>query len=95
MRLSAFSAPSPLAARASAIRSRTCGRQRLAFLAVSATGGARKPTVQGELAFRLVLQAEKPEGLYPRPVTAVAPIYCPTIFFRALVGGAILTPFLL
>ena len=28
---------------ASAIRSRTCGRQRLAFLAVSATGGARKP----------------------------------------------------
>ena len=25
------------------IRSRTCGRQRLAFLAVSATGGARKP----------------------------------------------------
>ena len=36
-------APSPLAARASAIRSRTCGRQRLAFLAASATGGARKP----------------------------------------------------
>ena len=41
-RLDSF-APSPLAARASAIRSRTCGRQRLAFLAVSATGGARKP----------------------------------------------------
>ena len=36
-------APSPLADRASAIRSRTCGRQRLAFLAVSSTGGARKP----------------------------------------------------
>ena len=36
-------APSPLAARASAIRSCTCGRQRLAFLAASATGGARKP----------------------------------------------------
>ena len=36
-------APSPLAARASAVRSRTCGRQRLAFLAASATGGARKP----------------------------------------------------
>ena len=36
-------APSPFSARASAIRSRTCGRQRLAFLAVSATGGARKP----------------------------------------------------
>ena len=42
MQASTF-APSPLAARASAIRSRTCGRQRLAFLAVSATGGARKP----------------------------------------------------
>ena len=41
-RLDSF-APSPLAARASAIRSRTCGRQRLAFLAASATGGARKP----------------------------------------------------
>ena len=36
-------APSPFSARASAIRSRTCGRQRLAFLAASATGGARKP----------------------------------------------------
>ena len=36
-------APLPLAARASAIRSRTCGRRQLAFLAVSATGGARKP----------------------------------------------------
>ena len=42
MQASTF-APSPLTARASAIRSRTCGRQRLAFLAVSATGGARKP----------------------------------------------------
>ena len=42
MQASTF-APSPLAARASAVRSRTCGRQRLAFLAVSATGGARKP----------------------------------------------------
>ena len=41
-RLDSF-APSPFSARASAIRSRTCGRQRLAFLAVSATGGARKP----------------------------------------------------
>ena len=39
-RLDSF-APSPFSARASAIRSRTCGRQRLAFLAVSATGGAR------------------------------------------------------
>ena len=36
-------APLPLAARASAISSRTCGRRQLAFLAVSATGGARKP----------------------------------------------------
>ena len=36
-------APSPPAARASAVRSCTCGRQRLAFLAASATGGARKP----------------------------------------------------
>ena len=45
-----ISAPSPLAARASAIRSRTCGRQRLAFLAASATGGARKlnPSEGGE-----------------------------------------------
>ncbi len=42
VRLDSF-APSPFSARASAIRSRTCGRQRLAFLAVSATGGARKP----------------------------------------------------
>ena len=42
MQASTF-APSPFSARASAIRSRTCGRQRLAFLAVSATGGARKP----------------------------------------------------
>ena len=42
MQASTF-APSPLTARASAIRSRTCGRQRLAFLAVSANGGARKP----------------------------------------------------
>ena len=35
---------------ASAVRSRTCGRQRLAFLAVSATGGARKsnPSEGGE-----------------------------------------------
>ena len=41
--LSAALPPLPLAARASAIRSRTCGRQRLAFLAASATGGARKP----------------------------------------------------
>ena len=41
-RLDSF-APSPFSARASAIRSRTCGRQRLAFLAVSSTGGARKP----------------------------------------------------
>ena len=41
-RLDSF-APSPFSARASAIRSRTCGRQRLAFLAASATGGARKP----------------------------------------------------
>ena len=68
-----ISAPSPLTARASAIRSRTCGRQRLAFLAVSATGGARKPTVQGALAFRLVLQAEKTEGLYPRQGIASTP----------------------
>ena len=36
-------APLPFSARASAVRSRTCGRQRLAFLAASATGGARKP----------------------------------------------------
>ena len=36
-------APSPFSARASAIRSRTCGRQRLVFLASSSTGGARKP----------------------------------------------------
>ena len=36
-------APLPLAARASANRSRTCGRRQLAFLAASATGGARKP----------------------------------------------------
>ena len=42
MQASTF-APSPFSARASAIRSRTCGRQRLAFLAASATGGARKP----------------------------------------------------
>ena len=42
VRLDSF-APSPFSARASAIRSRTCGRQRLAFLAASATGGARKP----------------------------------------------------
>ena len=42
MQASTF-APSPFSARASAIRSRTCGRQRLAFLAVSSTGGARKP----------------------------------------------------
>ena len=42
MQASTF-APSPLTARASAVRSRTCGRQRLAFLAASATGGARKP----------------------------------------------------
>ena len=41
-RLDSF-APSPFSARASAIRSCTCGRQRLAFLAASATGGARKP----------------------------------------------------
>ena len=41
--LSAALPPLPLAARASAVRSRTCGRQRLAFLAASATGGARKP----------------------------------------------------
>ena len=54
-------APLPFSARASAIRSRTCGRQRLAFLAVSATGGTRKPTVQGELAKPQVLT----EGLYP------------------------------
>ena len=42
MQASTF-APSPFSARASAIRSRTCGRQGFAFLAVSATGGARKP----------------------------------------------------
>ena len=35
------------------------------------------------------------EGLYPRPVTAFTPIYCPTIFLRASVSGAKLTPFLL
>ena len=29
--------------------------------------------MQGELAFRLVLQAEKTEGLYRRPVTAFTP----------------------
>ena len=36
-------APSPPAAHASASLSRVRGRQRLAFLAASATGGARKP----------------------------------------------------
>ena len=36
-------APSPLSAHASASLSRVRGRQRLAFLAASATGGARKP----------------------------------------------------
>ena len=80
---------------ASAIRSRTCGRQRLAFLAVSATGGARKPTVQGELDFRLVLQAEKTEGLYRRPVIAFTLIFCTTILLCVFVSWTILTPFLL
>ena len=80
-----ISAPSPLAARASAIRSRTCGRQRLAFLAVSATGGARKPTVQGELAFRLILQAEKTEGLYRRQVIAFTPFSWLPLFIRGAV----------
>ena len=69
MQASTF-APSPLAARASAIRSRTCGRQRLAFLAVSATGGARKPNPSegGEGApaprtkFAKVRTAVKPAG---------------------------------
>ena len=69
MQASTF-APSPLAARASAIRSRTCGRQRLAFLAVSATGGARNPNPSegGEGApapcteFAKVQTAVKPAG---------------------------------
>ena len=63
-------APSPFSARASAIRSRTCGRQRLAFLAASATGGARKPNPSegGEGApapyteFAKVRTAVKPAG---------------------------------
>ena len=69
MQASTF-APSPFSARASAIRSRTCGRQRLAFLAVSATGGARKPNPSegGEGApaprteFAKVQAAVKPAG---------------------------------
>lgn len=51
--------------------------------------------VQGELDFRLVSQAEKTEGLYPRPVIAFTLILCPTISLCVLVSGAILTPFLL
>ncbi len=45
--------------------------------------------VQGELSAKLT------EGLYPRQGIAFTPIYCPTIFLRASVSGAILTPFLL
>ena len=51
--------------------------------------------VQGELDFRLVLQAEKTEGLYRRPVIAFTLIFCPTILLCVFVSGTILTPFLL
>ena len=68
-----ISAPSPLTARASAVRSRTCGRQQLAFLVVSATGGTRKPTVQGELDFRLVYKPKRLRGCIPRQGIVFSP----------------------
>ena len=45
--------------------SRTCGRQRLAFLAVSATGGARKPNPSGEGHRPLAVRSDSPPWQYP------------------------------
>ena len=72
VRLDSF-APSPFSARASAIRSRTCGRQRLAFLAVSATGGARKPNPSegAEAALRAAIAPRYLCALFRIPISAL------------------------
>ena len=78
--------PSPPAARASAIRSRTCGRQRLAFLAVSATGGARKPNPSegGEGAPAPYTEfAKVPTAVKPAEAGCPHPARCGTVPHRA------------
>ena len=57
---------------ASAIRSRTCGRQRLAFLAVSATGGARKPNPSEGAENRFANARRKSYTGEPSSLTAAA-----------------------
>ena len=47
--------------------------------------------VQGELTFRLVKQAEKTEGLYPRPVIAFTPNF-DSKAKSVLCGGAASAP---